>query len=641
MLSNLFLPAKKTARIFIFFLLLFSITTVTAQRIIVQGTVKDYNGNPVGFASIFIKGTSLGVTTDAAGNFKFIKATAPAILVFSAVGYEKSEIKIERKRSKDSVARMDIILWRNTDELKTVVVTSLGAVRQKAALGYAATTGSSYYLSTKVAGTSSGYSLTSTADKKSPLRRDASVDEAVLKDRIPLEYDKFKREKTLNGAVSRATKSNGSRLLTAGELNDFKKWKMWEDYNTTDFKSYSEKWKLFATERYCVQLQNSDKKAIVGERLFLISKTTGDTLWTAVSDNTGKAELWKDLSKKGNDDNLVIAVGKETSQFPAIPFVQGITRIVINRSCAVSNKVEIAFLVDATGSMQDEINYLKEELEDVLTKITVKDTSLDLHTGAVFYRDNGDAYLTKVQEFTSGISNTSSFIKQQNADGGGDYPEAVNEGLNAAINKLQWSNNARTRIIFLLMDAPPHDEAREQMATLIIEAANKGIRIVPVACSGTDKATEFIMRSMALATNGSYLFLTDDSGIGDPHIKPTTDEVKVELLNDLLQRTIEQMCYVNTCEHNTIGQEPVGNYNNTEKVRVFPNPTTGPLTLQANKKLKEIFIADFTGKLLMRIPLNNKTRYHFDLTAFPSGSYFIKYVTDENIAGTEKVILIK
>ncbi|MEO8771556.1 MAG: carboxypeptidase-like regulatory domain-containing protein [Ferruginibacter sp.] len=638
MLSNLFLPVKKSARLLILLLLIFSTTTVTAQKIIVQGKVKDNSGNPVGFATVSIKGTSIRVTTDATGNFKFIKAAVPAILIFSAVGYEKSEIKIERKNSSDSVAKMDITLRRNTDELKAVVVTSLGAVRQKAALGYSTTSVSSYYLSP---GTASSYSFATTNLKAPSRRRDASVDEAVMKDRVPLEYPELKPGKVTKKETSRASASNRSRLLTAGELNDFKKWKMWEDYNTTEFKSYSEKWNLFATERYCVQLQNADKKAIVGERLFLISKTTGDTLWAAVSDNTGKAELWKGLSKKGKDDNLVISVGKETKQFPAIPFIQGITRIVINRSCAVSNKVEIAFLVDATGSMQDEINYLKEELEDVLTKITVKDTSLDLHTGAVFYRDNGDAYLTKVQAFTSGISNTSNFIKQQNADGGGDYPEAVNEGLDAAINKLQWSNDARTRIIFLLMDAPPHDEAREQMTTLIIRAANKGIRIVPVACSGTDKATEFIMRSIALATNGSYLFLTDDSGIGDAHIKPTTDEVKVELLNDLLQRTIEQMCYVNTCEDNTMGQEPVASYNNTEKVRVFPNPTTGPLTIQSNKKLKEIFVADFTGKLLMRIPLNDKASYHFNLAAFPSGTYFIKYVTDENSVGTEKIILIK
>jgi len=98
------------------------------------------------------------------------------------------------------------------------------------------------------------------------------------------------------------------------------------------------------------------------------------------------------------------------------------------------------------------------------------------------------------------------------------------------------------------MDAPPHDKAKSEMALLIRNAAAKGIRIVPVACSGTDKATEFIMRSIALATNGTYLFLTDDSGIGNGHIKPTTDKFKVELLNDLLQRIMEQMCFVNTCD---------------------------------------------------------------------------------------------
>ena len=124
------------------------------------------------------------------------------------------------------------------------------------------------------------------------------------------------------------------------------------------------------------------------------------------------------------------------------------------------------------------------------------------------------------------------------------------------------------------------------MAILIRNAAVKGIRIVPVACSGTDKATEFIMRSMALATNGTYLFLTDDSGIGNGHIKPTTDEFKVELLNDLIQRIIEQMCFVNTCDAPTKNIEPLSIFTNTEKVTLFPNPTNGLVTLQTTNALK-------------------------------------------------------
>lgn len=179
-------------------------------------------------------------------------------------------------------------------------------------------------------------------------------------------------------------RSKSTRLLTAGEVNDFKKWTMWEDYNKADFKIQSEKWGLFATRRYCVQLQNSNFKAITGQTAYLINRSSNDTLWTAVSDNTGKAELWDTFTKPSAGNNLAIAVKNESSQYSAIPFSQGINRIVVNRSCTISNKVEIAFVVDATGSMQDEILYLKEELEDILTNIARKDPSLDLHTGSVF-----------------------------------------------------------------------------------------------------------------------------------------------------------------------------------------------------------------------------------------------------------------
>ncbi len=416
---------------------------------------------------------------------------------------------------------------------------------------------------------------------------------------------------------------------------------MWEDYNETDFKTHSDKWNLYATQRYSVQLQNNHFKAAVGETIYLINKETKEIIWTAISDNTGKAELWNGFSNNNKEKNLVIEIKGEKKQFAAIPFSQGINHIQLNRNCTVSNKVELAFVVDATGSMQDEIDYLKEELGDILTKFSTKNPTLELSTGAIFYRDKGDDYVTRMQPFTNNISNTIDFIKKQSAAGGGDFPEALKEALEEATEKLEWSETARTKIIFLLLDAPPHDEAKNEMAKLIAKASAKGIRIVPVACSGTDKATEFILRSMALATNGTYLFLTDESGIGNKHIKPTTDEFKVELLNDLLQRIMEQMCFVNACEEKKKTEEPFSIYTNNEKVKVFPNPTQGPVTLETNKELKEIFVADFTGKILMRIGVKDvKKQYNIDLSDFPSATYFIRYITKENKTGAEKIVLI-
>ncbi|MEF9479208.1 hypothetical protein OWR28_17025 [Chryseobacterium sp. 1B4] len=55
------------------------------------------------------------------------------------------------------------------------------------------------------------------------------------------------------------------------------------------------------------------------------------------------------------------------------------------------------------------------------------------------------------------------------------------------------------------------------------------------------------MRTFALLTNGTYTFLTDDSGIGNSHIKPTIDSYEVEKLNDLLLRLILQRAVFPEC----------------------------------------------------------------------------------------------
>jgi hypothetical protein len=152
-------------------------------------------------------------------------------------------------------------------------------------------------------------------------------------------------------------------------------------------------------------------------------------------------------------------------------------------------------------------------------------TTLNLRFANVFYRDHGDVYLTQNQEFTRVLSESVAFTNKHNADGGGDAEEAVEIALDTAINKLSWNTDTRTKILLLVLDASPHNtpEIQEKMRNLCYKAAEKGIRIVPITGSGTTKDTEYLMRCLALATNGTYVFLTDRSGIGNSHIKPSTD----------------------------------------------------------------------------------------------------------------------
>jgi hypothetical protein len=191
--------------------------------------------------------------------------------------------------------------------------------------------------------------------------------------------------------------------------------------------------------------------------------------------------------------------------------------------------------------MTDEINYLKSELLDVIERVEDLNSQLDLKVGSVFYRDEGDEYLTRVSPFSANLGQTLTFIRNQTADGGGDYEEAVHTALNTAITQLTWSDQARARLLFLLLDAPPHhtESIVNELHDIIRTTAEKGIRIIPISASGINKDTEFLFRFFAVATGGTYVFITNDSGIGGDHIEATVGEYEVELLNDLIVRLID------------------------------------------------------------------------------------------------------
>ena len=70
--------------------------------------------------------------------------------------------------------------------------------------------------------------------------------------------------------------------------------------------------------------------------------------------------------------------------------------------------------------------------------------------------------------------------------------------------------------------------------------AKHGIKLIPVAASGVDKDTEFMLRFFDVATGGTYVFLTDDSGIGNSHIKASVGNYNVESLTDIMIRLIKK-----------------------------------------------------------------------------------------------------
>ncbi len=92
--------------------------------------------------------------------------------------------------------------------------------------------------------------------------------------------------------------------------------------------------------------------------------------------------------------------------------------------------------------------------------------------------------------------------------------------------------------MFLFADAPPHDADAKATLDAVQQLRKQNITVFPVAASGTKDRAEFIMRATAFLTTGEYLFLTDDSGIGNPHAKPHVPGYNVDRLDHLMIRAI-------------------------------------------------------------------------------------------------------
>ena len=448
--------------------------------------------------------------------------------------------------------------------------------------------------------------------------------------------------------------------LTAGENNDLTKWKEWKsELKKNDYIKAKKNWQFNLTNRYAVVVKNKNDQPIANAKVQLINAKK-EILWIARTDNSGHAELWKNIFDENNtDEKLKIQVQYEGEKYfikKPKPFKKT-NRLTIDAVCNISNKVEIMFAVDATGSMGDEIRYLKTELQDVIQRVQSSDNELDVRLGAVFYRDEGDAYLTRETPLDSDIQQTVDFIKNQNARGGGDYPEAVDAALDVAINNQNWSEDAVARIVFLVLDAPPHmqDKNIQSLQNSIRLAAEKGIKIIPVTASGINRTTEYITKCMALATNGTYVFITDHSGIGSDHLEPSTSDFKVEFLNDLLVRLIGEFTDRKSCEEDD-NQNRIADNDNQDpnsstvifkedktllsKVKYFPNPATTNVTIQLQETISEIIIINSNGQIVKRLENVPAGDTNLDLYGLSEGFYLIRFKKDRSVA-SGKLIIIK
>jgi Mg-chelatase subunit ChlD len=176
--------------------------------------------------------------------------------------------------------------------------------------------------------------------------------------------------------------------------------------------------------------------------------------------------------------------------------------------------VEVVFVLDTTGSMGPLIEGAKRKIWSIATAIIDCTPDADIRMGLVAYRDIGDTYVTKKFDLTTDIQGLYGDLLQLRAQGGGDWPESVNEALFVGATQMSWSSGPNTtRIMFLVGDAPPHmDYAQDMKYPDVMRLAHqKGITVNAVQ-AGLARDTQRVWLEIAQMGNGEYIPIPQDGG---------------------------------------------------------------------------------------------------------------------------------
>ena len=347
--------------------------------------------------------------------------------------------------------------------------------------------------------------------------------------------------------------------VKAGDIDDNARWDTYLNYRDGFLGNYSSSVRnvdvggrriITVTDAEGLPVEGATVLVFAGETLVSETQTYAD----------GKTLFFPNARpESANAQSLRVIAQKNDSavQFTLNPRSQTEPTVMLKAAYAAKQNtpLDVLFLLDATGSMADEIAQLQNNILRISDQVGKLTNQSDIRYGLVAYRDRGDDYVTRVYDFTPDVSAFQANLNTVSADGGGDIPESLNEALHNAVQDVSWRGDDTVKLIFLVADAAPHlDYANDYDYTQEMAiAASKGIKIHPIASSGLKADGEFIFRQIAQYTMGHFLFLTYQQGtsgtagdtrtdlhVGDP-VDPQTQQgdYTVEQLDDLVLQLIK------------------------------------------------------------------------------------------------------
>jgi Mg-chelatase subunit ChlD len=191
--------------------------------------------------------------------------------------------------------------------------------------------------------------------------------------------------------------------------------------------------------------------------------------------------------------------------------------------------IELLFVLDTTGSMGGMLEGAKAKIWGIVNDVLQQrgNANATIRVGLVAYRDRGDAYVTRITPLSENLDHVYAQLMNFRPEGGGDGPEDVRTAMAEALRAGGWSapGPRTSQVMFLVGDAPPHDNYRNVASTAASarEASRRGIIVNAIQC-GDDGDTTMAWRNVAQYGGGEYFAIAQDGGV-EVLVTPYDDEL--------------------------------------------------------------------------------------------------------------------
>ena len=270
--------------------------------------------------------------------------------------------------------------------------------------------------------------------------------------------------------------------------------------------------------------------------------------------------------------------------------------ISINAQNHCQQKLEICFLIDATGSMRSVMEDFKTTLPSVLKDVKMDWQDWSTEISAVLYRDQEEEYLTRVFEKTTNLKSFVDFMQKQYAVGGGDELESMPAAFHEAINTIQWQIGKHPKFIITFTDND-----------------------IKLTANQFNAGKDLSIQQLLFPIKGR------EGWIGDTE--------PISYLSEFINNHINS--YISN-HHCNFEKEKV----TTENVNfsIFPNPTAEEFTVSLPAGKWQLELQTINGNTLKSVEVEGD--FSENVKSLPAGTYFIK-ISSGQFSQTEKLVVVK